>query len=157
MGTKSDQKSFQKRNQDWEAFWYPVVLDIYGFGDPSWEGKLFKHRSEKASKNQSKINASVVSGGGTGAWDPPPGRVSRPPGTTPRTPPRVASGGTTGGLRPHQRHDAKSNRSEGEERKRKAKAKRRRATAKTKANYTPLTRRQVGGFCWNLNVLARIY
>ena len=71
MGTKNDQKSFQKQNQDWEAFWYPVLLDICGFGDPSWEGKLFKNRSEKASKNQSKMNASVVSGGGIGAWDLP--------------------------------------------------------------------------------------
>ena len=87
MGTKNDQKSFQKRNQDWEAFWYPVLLDICGFGDPSWEGKLFKHPSEKASKIQSKINASVVSGGGTGAWDPPPGRVSRLPGNPPAPPP----------------------------------------------------------------------
>ena len=81
MGTKSDQKSFQKRNQDWEAFWYPVLLDICGFGDPSWEGKLFKNRSEKASKNQSKMNASVVSGVWTGARDPPLGRVSIPSGT----------------------------------------------------------------------------
>ena len=41
VGTKNDQKSFQKRNQDWEAFWYLVLLDICGFGDPSLERKLF--------------------------------------------------------------------------------------------------------------------